>query len=194
MNNRALLAILAFLGLVAPALAQVSLDDFSAAQPTFLGDWSGTPGVGVYSFVGSTDDTMGAEFTGAWNLAGYDALAFTAQIDAGTNTASSFSITLLDSHGESATGTFLVSSFDSANLATVQAALTPSGGFDFANVTSWRLGGGEFLGTATLALTAGQLSAVSAVPEPAAAAALAGLAMLGWVAWRRRAAPMSGHA
>jgi hypothetical protein len=68
----------------------------------------------------------------------------------------------------------------------VQAALTTTGGFDFAQVTSWRISGGEFLGSSTLSLTAGQLTAVSAVPEPATYAALAGLAMLGVVAWRRR--------
>lgn len=190
MKTRAYLALLALLGAVAaaPAQAQVSLDDFAAASPTFLGDWTGQQGIGVYSFIGSTDEAMGAEFTGTWNLTGYNALAFTAQIDGASNNAASFAITLLNDNGESATGTFLVSSFDTAGLSTVQAALTATGGFDFANVTSWRLGGGELFGTATLSLTAGELSAVSAIPEPATYIALTGLAALGLVAWRRRGA------
>ncbi len=186
MKIRVLFALLSLLGGVAAASAQVTLDDFSSANPTFLGDWTGQQGAGVYTFTGSTDDTMGAEFAGTWNLTGYDTLAFSAQIDSGLNNAASFALTLLNDNGESATSTFLVSSFSAASLTTVQAALTATGGFDFAQVTSWRLSGGEFFGSATLSLTAGQLTAVSAVPEPATYAALAGLAMFGFVAWRRR--------
>lgn len=188
MKTLPLLALFAFFGATAAATAQVSLDDFSAANPTYLGDWTGQQGVGVYNFIGSTDESAGAEFAGTWNLSGYNALAFTAQIDGASNSATSFVVTLLNDNGENATGTFLVSSFDTVGLSTVQTALTVSGGFDFANVTSWRLGGGELFGTATLALTAGQLSAVSAVPEPSAVAALAGITVLGFAAWYRRRA------
>lgn len=187
MKIRVLFALVSLLGSVAAASAQVTLDDFSSANPTFLGDWTGQQGTGVYTFTGATDDTMGAEFAGTWNLTGYDMLAFAAQIDAGGNDAASFAITLLNDNGESATSTFLVSSFSATNLTTVQASLTATGGFNFAQVTSWRLSGGEFLGAATLSLSADQLTAVSAVPEPATYAALAGLVMFGVVAWRRRA-------
>lgn len=189
MKIRVLFAFLPLLGFAAVAPAQVALDSFTNANPTFLGDWTGQEGVGVHTFTGSTDDTMGAEFTGTWNLSGHSALAFAAQIDSGLNDAASFAITLLNDNGESATSTFLVSSFNAASLTTVQAALTATGGFDFAQVTSWRLSGGEFLGAATLSLHADQLTAVSAVPEPATYAALAGLAMLGVVVWRRVACP-----
>ncbi len=186
MKIRVLFAFVSLLGSVAAASAQVTLNDFSGANPTLLGDWTGQQGTGVYTFTGSTDDTMGAEFAGTWNLTGYDTLALAAQIDAGGNDAASFAITLLNDNGESATSTFLVSSFSAANLTTVQSSLTASGGFNFAQVTSWRLSGGEFLGAATLSLSADQLTAVSAVPEPATYAALAGLVMFGVVAWRRR--------
>lgn len=184
---RASLALFALLGIAALAPAQVLLNDFSATNPTFLpGDWSGQQGAGVYSFIGSTDDTMGAEFVGTWNLTGYTALAFTAQIDEANNTATSFAITLLNDNGESATGNYLVSSFNTLSFSTVEAPLTTSGGFDFAHVTSWRISGGEFLGMATLSLTAGGLSVVSAVPEPSTCAVLAGFSVLGFAGWRRR--------
>jgi hypothetical protein len=186
MKIRVLFAFLSLLGFAAVAPAQVALDDFSNASPTFLGDWTGQQGAGVYAFTGNNSDESGAEFVGTWNLTGYDALAFTGQVDTALTDAASFAITLLNDNGENATSTFLVSSFNAASLTTVQAALTASGGFDFANVTSWRISGGEFLGAATLSLTADQITAVSAVPEPATYAALAGLAMLGVVVWRRR--------
>lgn len=188
MNKRILLAILLLLGALR-ASAQVLLNNFSAVdtQATFL-EWSGSQAAGHYSFTGTSSDESGVEFGGDWDLTGLTSLAFTARVGA-NNEAGSFVITLFDNDDASAQSTFSFSSFETGAFTTVVVPWATSTTFNVARVTRVRIGGGEFMGSAQLALLADNLSATaSAIPEPSTYAALFGAAALGLVAWRRRTA------
>jgi len=186
MNKRMLLAILLLLGALR-ASAQVLLNDFSAvAAESILGDWNASQASGHYTFTGTTSDESGVEFGGEWDLTGLTSLAFTAQVGGG-NEAGSFIITLFDDTDASAQSTFSFSSFETGAFTTVVVPWATSTTFNAARVARIRIGGGEFMGSAQLALIADNLTATaSAIPEPSTYAALFGAAALGLVAWRRR--------
>jgi hypothetical protein len=192
--------------LVAPARAQVVLNDFSAfVQPDqtyFAGGWSAgddvspstsfVQGATGYSIVDATNlDTAYVDFyfAGTLDLTGCDRLSLTAQLLSG-NTAGTLTISLLDSAQNVATATFDLTSYTLASGATTTAAFTASDGFSLSDVTGFRITGGSLADSALVSVTLDNLSAVSAsaVPEPSTYAALAGVVALAGAAFRRRRA------
>src|ERR1051325_701693 len=127
MNSRLKLALFFTAALCAApfASAQVTLQDFSdfeTANAFFVGDWelngnpfgSGSPrasfsqGVGVYNFVGgSNDQDSGAFyfFNSPLNITGFSLIEVSGRMLAG-NTAPTFAVTLFDGGGNTAVASF----------------------------------------------------------------------------------------
>jgi hypothetical protein len=198
-----LLAVTALIGAPFVSAQTLLLHDLSAFESPntfFLGDWelngdpSGTnsplasfsQGAGVYNFVGgSNSDTASAFhfFSAPIDISGFGLLEVSALVLPG-NTASTFTLSLFDSLGESAFAVFSTASFGGPGYHTVLAALTFSPGFNAADLSSFQLSGGVSGGTDTLNLSVNQISV--AVPEPATYGLFAALALVALVIHQRR--------
>jgi MYXO-CTERM domain-containing protein len=191
--------------LAAPfASAQVTLHDFTAFESPntfFLSDWELTgdaggttspratfsQGAGFYNFVGGLNDDASSAihfFAAPLNITGLSLLEVSAMTLQG-NTAPSFTVSLFDSLGESATATFETSAFANPGFLTLHQELTFSGAFNSMDVAGFSLSGNVLGGTQTLNLAVNHLAIVP-VPEPATYGAAAALLLLGVVAVRRR--------
>lgn len=192
----------------ASAQASVSVNDFSAFEGPntyFLSDWElngdagGTnspratfsQGAGFYNFVGGLNDDASMAFnffTAPLNITGLTLLEVSAQTLAG-NTAPTFTISLFDSLGESAYGTFFTAGFAAGGFVTLHTALTFSGGFDATDVSSFSISGnvGAGNGLDTLNLAVNQVSVVP-VPEPSTYGAIAAAMLVGIAILRRKRA------
>jgi hypothetical protein len=189
------------------AQAQLTLQNFSAFETTdtvFVGTWelNGDPigtnsprstfsqGSGFYTFTGGTNaDTSGVFyfFTAPRDVTGLTLLEVSAHLLLG-NVAPTFTVSLFDSLGESASATFSAASFTGVGFSTAQTALTFSPGFDPTDLSSFQISGGVLGGAAAFMFAFDNLAVVAprqivAVPEPstyglAAAGVLLALAAL----------------
>lgn len=186
--------------------AQVLLNDFSAfesANTYFYGGWeaSGDPfgtntptgtfsqSAGYYSFASTTNaDSAFADyfFAAPINLGTLDTLSLTLKL-LPDNTAGQITLTLFDdTFNESATTTFSLGSFNTVAFVTANGALSPSGLFNPAAVSAFRISGNDPFGADTFSVEIDHLAAVSAIPEPSTYAAIFGAVALGGVLLRRR--------
>lgn len=194
--------------LASVASAQVALNDFSSFvvpnQTFFSGEWAsdadGAP-LGTftqtssgYALEGATSaDTASVSYyfsstLDPVDLSGYDSLAFTGRLLAG-NSASTLSISLIDSGNNYATAVFDLSSYSLSSGATTTALLTASDAFSASSVVGFLITGGDVTGGSIVSVSLQGLSAVSAsaVPEPSTYAAICGaVVLLGAVVLRRR--------
>lgn len=194
------------------SFAQVQLQDFSAVVDSnytvFSGTWeasvttadsaapnsSFSQGVGSYSFAASnaTDNALSKVeffFSSPANILTNTFLAVTAQGLAGY-TATSFAVTLVDTGGQTAAATFLISGFPTGSFTTQYSQLTFGGSFNPTAIDSMFITGNIPGGSSTFGVSFDNISAVasaSAVPEPATYALIAGVLMLGVMVVRRRA-------
>jgi hypothetical protein len=185
---------------------QVTLFDFSATTGSntfFYGTWqatglagdpapnaSFTQGSGVYNILGTAKDDTNSILEYFYtptpaNITGNSTFLSMTFETLNTNTASSFTVTLFDTNAKSAYATFLLGSYTGV-YTTQSSALTAQGGFLFNSIDSFQISGNQVGGTATLNVSFDNLSATSAVPEPATYAAIFGLFAFGMVALRRR--------
>jgi hypothetical protein len=198
-----LLAVTALIGAPFISAQVVVLHDFSSFESPntfFVGDWelNGDPagsnsplasfsqGAGVYNFVGgSNSDTAAAFhfFETPLDISGFSLLEISARVLPG-NTASTFTVSLFDSLGESAFAVFSTGSFAGPGYLTASAVLTFSPGFNLTDLAFFQLSGGVSGGTDTLNLSVNHLNV--AVPEPATYGVFAGLALLALVVAKRR--------
>ena len=172
--------------LAAPlASAQITLHNFSAFESPntfFVGDWelNGDPigthsprasfaqGAGFYTFTGGSNSDSAAAvyfFDTPIDITGHSLLEVSAQLFAG-NTASSLTITLFDSLGESAFAVVAPEAFAGLGFTTISTALTFSSGFNSSDLSSFQLSGNVVGGNQTLSLSLDQLSVAVPVPVP----------------------------
>lgn len=147
-----------------PALAQHTLEDFSAltsGQASFAGTWEATgsltgtatpqaslaQGTGIFSISGTgvtndSDSYLEVAFATPLDLSAYSNLSVAAQPLA-NNGATSFEVRLFDTHGVAAFATFEVSAFSPDAITTVTAPLVAADDFDATAVEIMRLSGAQ---------------------------------------------------
>jgi len=194
------------------AQAQIVLQNFSSTvdpNTFFYGTWEANgdavfgstnpniqfvQGAGVFDFNGTMPlvptnaASSKVEFFNATpgSIGSNTLLAVSAQT-LGSNTASSFAVTLIDTNGVTAFSTFATSAFATGSYSMVTGALTILPGFNPGSIDSIRISGNQPGGTAQFNVSFDNISAVTAVPEPGTSAVLTGLVALLFIAWRRRA-------
>lgn len=187
----------ACLGLCAArASAQVLLQDFSSFvvtnQTFFVGGWSAgddvTPAAaffqdtGLYSIVnGTTADTAYVDFyfNSSLDLTGLTSLELTAALAAG-NTATTLSVSLLDSAMNVATAVFNLGSYSLGTSSTLTQSVVEGLGFNRSDVIGFRITGGDLLASGVVNLGLDELRATSGLtPVPEASTYAWGAAALG---------------
>jgi len=212
------LLFLALLCWGASARAQVLIQDFSQViDPTytaFWGTWNATgaasgtaspnanfvQGAGVFDITGTTGlvPTNGAGSKleifnpTPLSIGSLTFLSVSARVLATNDVnATSFTVTLIDTDGNSAFSTFSTFDFGTGGYATLTAPITFLNGFLATSIDEMIISGNQPSGTARFNVSFNAISAVassSAIPEPGICAALAGVFALGFAVWRRRVA------